>query len=217
MEIGSHTFSHYYCLETGQDDAQFKADLEASVEAFRPYAVRPVSFVFPRNQYNARYLSICAEAGFTVFRGNEDSWVYRESRNEDLSSFRRLTRLADHYVDLTGAHGFIPRTFLDSGMINCPASRFLRPFSSRLARLDGLRVRRIQQAMTRAASRGESYHLWWHPHNFGTHLRENLAVLESLLQHHQVLRDRYGVVSMTMEEVGAATRKAEAGNGVRLG
>ncbi|NJO99100.1 MAG: polysaccharide deacetylase family protein [Pleurocapsa sp. CRU_1_2] len=31
QEIGTHTFSHYYCLETGQTQAQFKADLNAAI------------------------------------------------------------------------------------------------------------------------------------------------------------------------------------------
>src|SRR5690606_11461776 len=30
QEIGTHTFSHYYCLEAGQTEAQFRADLEAA-------------------------------------------------------------------------------------------------------------------------------------------------------------------------------------------
>ena len=32
-ELGSHTFCHYYCLEAGQDEAQFAVDLEASIAA----------------------------------------------------------------------------------------------------------------------------------------------------------------------------------------
>jgi hypothetical protein len=74
----------------------------------------------------------------------------------------------------------------------------LRLFSARLAPLDGLRLRRIQQAMESAARKGMSFHLWWHPHNFGLNLRENLAFLEDLLRHHVMLRDRYAVVPMTM-------------------
>jgi hypothetical protein len=45
------------------------------------------------------------------------------------------------------------------------------------------------------------FHLWWHPHNFGLNLRENLAFLEELLRHHRNLRERYGVVPMTMGEM----------------
>lgn len=203
MEVGSHTFGHYYCTEAGQDGRQFRADLEAWIHASRRLGVRPDSFVFPRNQSNPEYLAICAELGFKVFRGNEDAWMYREGSREGQSSLMRASRLADNYLDLSGHHGFIPRPWLDTGLVNCPSSRFLRPYSRRLAWLEGLRVRRIQQAMTQAARRGESFHLWWHPHNFGTGLKENLGILERLLQHHVQLRERHGVVPMTMAEVAA--------------
>lgn len=209
MELGSHTFSHYYCLEKGQDSSQFKADLEACLEVSNRFSIRPTSFVFPRNQYNFEYLSICSDLGFNVFRGNESSWMYEESTEEDQSSTRRVARLADHYINLTGDHGFVPRRFLDSDMINCPSSRFLRPFSRKLSELEGIRVRRIQGAMEAAARKGECFHLWWHPHNFGTNLKENLTILEELLRFHAVLRDRYGVVPMTMGEAGQLARAAE--------
>ena len=31
-ELGTHTFSHYYCLEEGQTAEQFKADIEAAIK-----------------------------------------------------------------------------------------------------------------------------------------------------------------------------------------
>jgi peptidoglycan/xylan/chitin deacetylase (PgdA/CDA1 family) len=202
MELGSHTFSHFYCIEKGQNSLQFKADLEACIETSNRFSIRPTSFVFPRNQYNFEYLSVCSDLGFRVFRGNESSWMYQESVEQDQSSFRRAARLADNYLDLTGDHGFIPRPFTDCGLINCPSSRFLRPFSPGLSWLERLRIRRIQGAMESAARKGECFHLWWHPHNFGTNLNENLAILEELLRFHVVLRDRYGVVPMNMGEIG---------------
>jgi glycosyltransferase involved in cell wall biosynthesis/peptidoglycan/xylan/chitin deacetylase (PgdA/CDA1 family) len=205
MELGSHTFSHYYCLEHGQNSTQFKADLEACLEVSQRFSVRPVSFVFPRNQYNYEYLCVCEALGFRVFRGNEDSWMYQESMEEDQSEFRRGARLLDNYLNLTGNHGFTAQDYPDCDMINCPSSRFLRPFSPNLSLLEGFRVRRIQGAMAAAAREGKSFHLWWHPHNFGTNLRDNLAILEDLLRFHVVLRDRYGVVPMNMGEVAEAT------------
>ncbi|WP_243318762.1 glycosyltransferase [Geothrix paludis] len=204
MELGSHTFSHFYCLEKGQTKAQFRADLEASIAAIQRLTVHPVSFVFPRNQYNSDYLPVCAEAGFTCFRGNEKAWMYRESVDEGNSASRRVARLVDHYVNLSGSNGFIPGE--EAGLVNCPSSRFLRPIHPSLERLEGLRLRRIKKAMTAAARAGESFHLWWHPHNFGTRLQENLANLEELLRCHVALRDRYGVAPMTMGELAARTR-----------
>jgi len=209
MELGSHTFSHYYCLEKGQDASMFRADLEACVEISSRLGQRPSSFVFPRNQYNFEYLTVCGELGFKVFRGNESSWMYEESMEEDQSSIRRGARLLDNYVNISGHHGFVPQSYRDCGLINCPSSRFLRPFSARLALMEGRRIQRIGRAMEAAARRGESFHLWWHPHNFGTHLAENLAVLEALLRYHLLLRERYGVVSMNMGELASAARTGE--------
>jgi hypothetical protein len=42
--------------------------------------------------------------------------------------------------------------------------------------------------MSRAAQRNECFHLWWHPHNFGVNLRENMAVLDAVLDHFELLR-----------------------------
>ncbi|HJV90105.1 MAG TPA: glycosyltransferase [Holophagaceae bacterium] len=206
QEIGSHTFSHFYCLEEGQTADQFKADLEASVAATERLTQRPRSFVFPRNQFNQAYLGVCSEAGFEVFRGNEDSWVYRESMEADRSLPRRGVRLLDNYLDLTGDHGFIPG--FQGDIVNCPSSRFLRPYTASLAVAEGLRILRVRRAMTQAAREGRSFHLWWHPHNFGTHLAENLAGLESILRHHANLRERYGVIPMNMTDVGRMVRTA---------
>lgn len=207
MELGSHTFSHYYCLEAGQTEAQFRADLEASIAATQRLTRRPVSFVFPRNQVNAAYLPVLAEAGFTCFRGNERSWIYRETPDGEQALARRGVRLLDHYVSLSGPNGFVPHE--EGGLVNCPSSRFLRPVQAVLRPLEGLRMRRIQSAMEAAARENKSFHLWWHPHNFGTHIRENLANLEALLRFHVVLRDRYGVVPLTMGEVAERTRAAQ--------
>ncbi len=61
QEIGTHTFSHYYCLERGQDADTFRADLEAAREAARKYGLTLESLVFPRNQYSPESLSVCKE------------------------------------------------------------------------------------------------------------------------------------------------------------
>jgi hypothetical protein len=211
MEVGSHTFSHFYCREPGQDLEDFQSDLEAWIAAAERLGILPGSFVFPRNQANRDYLARCAELGFKVFRGNEDSWLYRDGSGREEGRLKRACRLADHYLDLSGDHGFIPRPWLDTNMVNCPSSRFLRPWSGRLAGYEPRRIGRIKGAMTAAARKGQCYHLWWHPHNFGLNLRENLTVLEQLLAHHGWLRERYGVVPMTMGEVGRAVRDRLAG------
>jgi peptidoglycan/xylan/chitin deacetylase (PgdA/CDA1 family) len=199
MELASHTFSHYYCLENGQNKETFIADLEASIEATKRITRRPTSLVFPKNQFNPDYLDACAKLGFNAFRGNQRNWIYRESQDNIHEKFHRTLRFFDTYVNLTGNHIFNPE--LRNGLVNIPSSRFLRPYTHVLHRFESLRLRRIKQAMSDAAVLGKSFHLWWHPENFGIYQEQNLAVLDSILRHHAELRESYGVRSMTMRDI----------------
>lgn len=200
-EIAGHTFSHYYCLEHGQTEEQFDADMAAAVSAAHGMGVELRSFIFPRNQYNERYLAICARHGIIAYRGNERSWLYDARNREDESRFRRGLRLLDTWLPISGANTHAPRATSNGSPLDIPSSRFLRPYSARLAALDGLKIRRIERAMTHAARHGEVFHLWWHPHNFGADLGRNMAYLDRILTHFDTLRARYGMDSRTMAEL----------------
>src|SRR5207253_733588 len=63
QEIGTHTFSHFYCLEEGGDVDAFRADLEAVRGAAGLLGVKFASIVFPRNQVGPAHLSVCREFG----------------------------------------------------------------------------------------------------------------------------------------------------------
>ena len=54
--------------------------------------------------------------------------------------------------------------------------------------------------MTFAAKNNRSYHLWWHPHNFGYFSEENMSYLEDILKHYSELKDKYGYESNSMIE-----------------
>ncbi len=201
MELASHTFSHYFALEPGQTEEQFAADLDASVRANERVSGRPKSIVFPRNQVNPRYFDVCREAGIAAFRGTEGGWIQRPGASRINTTPRRAARLADAYLGLTGSNAYDPCQH--SGMIDLPASRFLRPYAPGLGRLEWLRLRRITSAMEVAARTNTTFHLWWHPHNFGAHTAENLEVLRIILRTFQKLNDRYGMRSQTMAEAAA--------------
>jgi hypothetical protein len=85
------------------------------------------------------------------------------------------------------------------------ASRFLRPYSNNKL-LNGLKLKRIKSEMTFAAKNNEIYHLWWHPHNFGNNPGENIADLKEILNHYSGCNEKYGLQSVTMNEVGLLTR-----------
>lgn len=200
--IGSHTFSHFYCLEEGQDGEDFAADLEAAVRAAERLGIRLESLVFPRNQVDPAYLPLLAQAGIRCYRDNPASWVYRDGNRSREPWPKRALRLLDAYVNVTGHHCH-PLPAEGTAPVGIPASRFLRPYHPRLRVLEPLRLGRIMGGMTHAARRGLLYHLWWHPHNFGLHREENLAVLRKILEHYHRLKERYGMVSRSMEELAS--------------
>ena len=47
QEIGTHTFSHYYCLEKAQTTEAFKADLQAAIKVATKNGTELKSLVFP--------------------------------------------------------------------------------------------------------------------------------------------------------------------------
>jgi hypothetical protein len=63
---------------------------------------------------------------------------------------------------------------------------------------------RVKREMSAAARRGCLYHLWWHPHNFGTEMERKLAYLEDILQHFVTVRERYAMEPMSMAEAAQA-------------
>lgn len=101
QELGSHTFSHYFCTEEGQTPEQFRADLMSAVEIGRDTAYIPRSLVFPRNQSADVYAKIAKECGFTCYRGEEDNWIYRRIKKE---YWLRRIRFIDSYLPLTGSN-----------------------------------------------------------------------------------------------------------------
>ena len=204
QEMASHTFCHYYCLERGQTVETFRHDLQAALRVAEAQGMQLKSLVFPRNQYNAEYLTTCRELGISSYRGNEQSWIYKERSEEQQALYKRGARLLDAYLNLSGQHTARWADMARSFPYNIPASRFLRPWSGRLKTLESLRLRRILKGMEHAARHGEVFHLWWHPHNFGANLAENMAVLRRIAEHYRHLQARYGMQSLSMAEV--ATR-----------
>jgi hypothetical protein len=211
QEMATHTFSHFYCLEEGGDCEAFRADLAAAWAAAACFGVKLESIVFPRNQISETHLAVCRELGLRAFRGNERVWFHRPRRDAEQTLVVRGARLCDSYVPIGGAHDHEPTLF--DGMVDVPASRFLRPVG-RNAALERLRLWRITTAMETAARRRTLFHLWWHPHNFGVDLQENLAFLRDILDHFRTLQERYGMRSMTMAALAGEVLHAHAPGGV---
>lgn len=198
QEIGSHTHSHYYCLEAGQTVDDFEADLAANLQVARRRGIILRSLVFPRNQVSREYLEVCRRLGFTAYRGTPNLWPYRPHRGP-TSLPTRLARGVDSVIPLTGPRCIGRPDLFARRPLNVPATRFLRPF--RPPTLAALQVRRIKAEIDLAVHQQGLYHLWWHPHNFGENLTANLAALESILDRVDGWRRLGRMDSLTMHEV----------------
>lgn len=212
QELATHTFSHYYCLEPGQDRETFRADLQAAVSIARTHGIVHRSIVFPRNQHNPRYDDVLSECGIWSYRGNQGCGLYRESGLPGPVLLKRLGRAADSHANIAGRHtvGW-DEIGEPSGLCNVPASFFLRPCSPAGVPLESLRRRRIAASIRHAAQQRRIVHIWWHPHNFGRHLQRNLRFLQSLLDVYAECHDRYDMRSLTMEQVARAAKGKAAG------
>lgn len=200
QELATHTFSHYYCLEAGQTVSQFEADVQASVKVAETVGQSTKSLVFPRNQINNDYLQICKVNGIQCFRGHEESWVYQVGPFHNEGNVKRMLRLTDCYIPIFGNHTYPIDQVVTEPIVNLPSSRFLRPYHASLKSLEPLRLRRIKKSITTAAKKGEVFHLWWHPHNFGKDTENNIRFLTEILIHVSTMKEQYGMTSLTMAE-----------------
>jgi len=201
QEIGTHTFSHYYCSEKGQSIDEFDCDIELAVKIAQKFDLDINSLVFPRNQYNAEYLEVLKKYNITSYRGNEEYWVYRDGFKLDDGYLKRAIRLLDSYINISGYNCLSFKEISNTFPYNISASYFLRPFSNKLKYFDRFKEKRILDSMTHAAKNNLVFHLWWHPHNFGINLENNMSFLLKIMQHYKKLENKYGMTSLNMGEI----------------
>ncbi|MBS1773716.1 MAG: polysaccharide deacetylase family protein [Bacteroidetes bacterium] len=200
QEIGTHTYCHFYTLEEGVTPASFAEDIRMAVKVAREKGHEIHSIVFPRNQYNNAMLDVCYQHGIKTYRGVEQSVIYETRNRTDETLRRRMLRLMDAYINLTGHH-----TFKINGqkgtILDIPSSRFLRPYSQKLSFLEPFKLNRVIKGLMHASKRGEVFHIWWHPHNFGANTEDNFNGLEKILIKFKQLKDAGLMESLNMYEI----------------
>lgn len=200
QEIGTHTYSHYFCLEPGQTKEEFEADLSKAIEVASNKGIELTSLVFPRNQFNNEYLSVCTDLKITAVRSNPSVWYWSPSASAGLLT--KIFRTGEAYFKLDKRKSLPLKSLVQHTLpIQLPASRLYRPWKSSFKFQNKLKLNRILKEMTVAAEKGEYYHIWWHPHNFGNHPEQCLQELETMLNHFQLLKEKYGFQSMNMKEI----------------
>lgn len=207
IEIGTHTFCHYYCWEEGQTVEQFEQDIATAIKIGQGQGLGLTSIVFPRNQVAKPYLQICAKYGIECYRGNAIKF-FEQPKNKFQRYKNRILRLLDTYLNIRN-DTTISYEAIDclERPVNVPASRFLKPYSKRFAFLKGLKFHRIKSEIKYAAKHDKLYHLWWHPHNFGDNVEKNLLDLEKILQCYDECHKKHGMQSYTMTEFASELKK----------
>ncbi|WP_456377109.1 polysaccharide deacetylase family protein [Lutibacter sp.] len=201
QEIATHTFSHFYCNESGQNLKQFEADLKAAQSLSKQnFNIELKSLVFPRNQFNSEYIEVAKQNGIKVIRSNPNVWFWNINFKLNF-----LVRAIDTLLPISNPLSFSKKKIAKGEVLLLPASRFLRPYSSGEKNIQVLKFTRIKNEMTFAAKNNLVYHLWWHPHNFGNSLEENLRYLRNILEHFDKLNKKYGFSSKSMLEMYSET------------
>ncbi|MEM7550851.1 MAG: polysaccharide deacetylase family protein [Bacteroidota bacterium] len=202
QELGSHSYAHFYCNEPGQTPSQFYYDAKSWNKAASKFGISARSLVFPRNQFNNKYLNECEKAGIKIVRTNPKDWWWQINSTENESFWKRLNRGSDAYLSLGGKTTFdLKEVKKKGGVYLLPASRLFRPYNPKELFLNNWKIKRIKSEMTIAAKNNECYHLWWHPHNFARHPEQNLKDLSEILNHFTELKSEYDFQSLNMNEV----------------
>ena len=205
QEVATHTLSHFYASAPGPTLESFRADLRGAQLAANQYDVVLRSIVFPRNQISRQHIRICAEEGLIAYRSTEADPLIGAGNG----AIARARRLADAYLKL-GSDGCVtPALDTEYNIVKVSQSRFLRPWRTALKAFEARRLRRICESMSEAARTNRTFHLWWHPHNFGSHLDENMGVLTRIAEHYAHLKRELGWTSLTMGEVAENVLRVE--------
>jgi hypothetical protein len=205
QEVATHTLSHFYTMAPGPTLESFRADLRAAKLAACKYGITLKSIVFPRNQISRQHIRVCAEESLIAYRSTEADPTIKVGNG--ISG--KALRFADSYVSLWGDGCVTPSMDEEYPIVRVSQSRFLRPWNPALRKLEPVRLRRICASMDAAAKSDRTFHLWWHPHNFGVHLDENLAFLTCVAEHYAAINQQTGWPSLSMAEVAENVLRGE--------
>jgi peptidoglycan/xylan/chitin deacetylase (PgdA/CDA1 family) len=201
QEIGTHTYAHYFCLEEGQSQEHFAADITMAKKMAEAYGIEIQSLVFPRNQFKKEYLAVCIENGIEAVRTSPAIWYWAYSSSAG-SFLKRFFRAGDAYLKIQPIKMLYLKDINTKELpLQLPASRLYRPWQPKFRIQNQFKINRILNEMTAAAKKGAYYHIWWHPHNFGNHPQECLNELKIIIAHFKKLQKLYAFESLNMKEV----------------
>ncbi|PSP77008.1 hypothetical protein BRC81_11755 [Halobacteriales archaeon QS_1_68_20] len=179
-ELGVHGYSHMILGAPGCTRAAATAEIRRAMEVVEEFDLDVETFVFPRNRIG--HLDVLEEFGVEYYRGLDARW-YEASAPRPL---RRVCRFGDEFTRRTPPT-VTPRA--RAGMVELPGSQIFRPDDGYWRYTPpGTQVERAKKGLERAADRGEVFHLWFHPFNFGSDPEGHLDLFERVLSYAADLR-----------------------------
>jgi len=178
--LGSHSFSHaIYDTNDINTFATSLLDIELS-SLYRVQNSLPLNtYVFPRNTYSRDHLFALNNHGFKSYRGVENLPLFSNPRSSSL--LNRALRLADSFIPI-----FEPELITNCNSklspLNIPSTYFLRPVRSNPT-LSYLSFYRIKKHIDYCFENNMTVHFWWHPHNFGLFLDDNIENLDRIFNY----------------------------------
>jgi len=202
QEIGCHSFSHIVFGDPGCSRTAAESEIAECVRLARQMGIDLRSFAFPRNRVG--HLDVLAEYGFTCYRGPEPTWYERAGIP---ASLKRMGHLLDVFVAATPPLVDCERA--EFGLWNIPGSMIYFP-SHGIRRFVPmpLRVKRAIKGLNAAASKGRTFHLWFHPTNMADQMEKMFAGLRSILRHAQALREQGELEILPMCALAPAQQEA---------
>ena len=200
QEVGTHTFSHYYCSNTSSNPEEFYAELMASRKIAMEKGYPFCSAVFPRNQVSGKFVEVLEHSHLRCFRGVEHGWIPRNRRK--LGKLGNVLWYLDNYIPLARTASFPLNNVEQIGnLMSIRNSRFFKPYRPKYAFAEWLKLWRYKLEMKSAAKRGEIYHMYWHPHNFAENTEANFRQMEELLSYFEKMHSKYGMESKNLLEL----------------
>jgi len=196
-EIGSHTFTHVIAADPAVTPDIWHSQMAKCAALHAEHGLPLRSIVYPQNRI--AYVDTLPQYGITAYRGQEQNWYARWQGEGVLG---RVCHLIDR------ALGLPPPTYdpaalrVGERLVNLPASQFLMGAEGvrRFIPVES-RVQQARLGLDRAVTRGQLFHLWFHPFNLGTG-DGMFPTLERILQDVARRRDAGDLRVMTM--AGAA-------------
>lgn len=195
QEIGSHTFSHFNCLESSFEELEhyFESDLKAMSDISLDRDIALDSFVFCRNQYNQKFVNILSNSGYKIYRGSpytdKGSYKILDKISRKLDSYLHFPHSEVSNLNLQHLSGN------DCIFVHNESMFFIVHKDKALQKIHEYAIHR---SMYHAFDCGGDFHLWFHPWNLGKNIDLGLNSLEYIFSKFIDYKNSKDVTSCSM-------------------